>query len=116
MVSNTFMKCPNFSVRHSGNAFAWLDPTADSQFIRSRCLRMRVYMIVSEERLEWPSTSSWSYDDQVEVWFTSLPYSDSLDVFGPDFIYAICTSGSTGDPKVVHIPQSAIMPNVCDFV
>jgi acyl-CoA synthetase (AMP-forming)/AMP-acid ligase II len=105
-----------FSVRNSGNAFAWLDPSADIQFIKNRCLRMRVNVILSEENLSWPSNSSYNYDETTKIWVSFLPYSDSLNIFGPNFVYAICTSGSTGDPKVVHVTESAIMPNIHDFV
>lgn len=30
--------------------------------------------------------------------------------------YAIQTSGTMGEPKTVHVPYSAIMPNIDDFV
>lgn len=76
---------------------------------------MRVKIVLSDQQLEWPSTS-WTLDEETRFWIVNLPYSDSLDVFGSQFVYSICTSGSTGDPKTVHVPESAIMPNVHDFM
>lgn len=110
------LKCHRFSVFDSGNAFCWLDPSADVQFIKNRCVRMRVKCIISEAFLDWPSSSEWLRDPETNLWSVQLPVADSLDIFGQNFAYAICTSGSTGDPKVVHVPHSAIMPNVQDFV
>ena len=50
------------------------------------------------------------------LYFASLPYSDSLDAFGDQFVYAITTSGTSGEPKNVLVPATAIMPNVQDFM
>lgn len=103
------------AVQNSGNAFCWLDPQADVQFIKSRCLRMRVQVILAGQQLEWPS-AHWTFDAGSQTWICQLPYSDNLDAFGPRFSYSICTSGTTtGQPKVVLVPPEAIMPNVRDF-
>ncbi|KAI6175626.1 AMP-binding domain-containing protein [Aphelenchoides bicaudatus] len=103
------------SVCQSGNAFCWLDPRADTLFTKNRCLKMRVKVIFAENQLEWPSTS-WTSNEESGVWFNLLPFADNLDVFGTQFIYAICTSATTGQPKSVIVPPSAIMPNVYDFI
>lgn len=34
----------------------------------------------------------------------------------PRILYAIQTSGSTGESKTVHVPESAIIPNIIDFM
>lgn len=30
----------------------------------------------------------------------------------PPFLYAVLTSGSTGEPKIVKVPESSILPNI----
>lgn len=76
---------------------------------------MRVKVLMSKQQLEWASTS-WTLDNEAQIWINELPFADNLNVFGPRFAYSICTSGTTGQPKCVLVPPEAIMPNVQDFM
>jgi acyl-coenzyme A synthetase/AMP-(fatty) acid ligase len=77
---------------------------------------MRVKIVFAATQLEWPSTSWTLDDDETQIWINELAFTDNLDVFGSQFTYSICTSGTTGQPKSVLVPPEAIMPNVQDFM
>ncbi|KAI6222461.1 AMP-binding domain-containing protein [Aphelenchoides fujianensis] len=99
-------------VHQSGNAFCWIDPTADQRLVRNRCTRLRVKLLVAERPLEWPA----EWKPAGGFFVASLPFADDLNAFGPQFTFAISTSGSTGEPKSVLVPPTAVNPNVEDFV
>ena len=40
----------------------------------------------------------------------------SGEILWPDIAYVVTTSGSTGIPKIVYVPNKSIVPNIFDVV
>ncbi|KAI6181129.1 AMP-binding domain-containing protein [Aphelenchoides besseyi] len=101
------------AIQRSGNAFCWFDPTATWSIVKNRCLRLRTKILIANQPLEW--SIEWK-EVEPRVFVAQLPFSDDLNAFGCSFVYAICTSGSTGDPKAVLVPPASIRPNILHFI
>ncbi|KAI6206952.1 hypothetical protein M3Y94_00973800 [Aphelenchoides besseyi] len=100
-------------IQRSSNAFCWFDPTATWSVVKQRCLRLRTKILIADQPLEW--SIEWKEVDPL-VFVAQLSFADDLNAFGCSFVYAICTSGSTGDPKAVLVPSTSIQPNILDFI
>lgn len=114
-----------FRILRSGNAFISLDPLSENEatlphYMVDKCFDFGVTAILAT------ATSEIEEGDQIlrRVHFPSirvdlliLRNSSKLPVLSYDdrLVYAIQTSGSTGQPKMVHVPRRAIYPNVLDF-
>uniref|UniRef100_A0A915BNA9 AMP-dependent synthetase/ligase domain-containing protein n=1 Tax=Parascaris univalens TaxID=6257 RepID=A0A915BNA9_PARUN len=98
------------AILQSQNAFVYVPPSS-VEFVESECARLRVSTLIS----------SIVFSDATEVvlgvkiYFTV--YSQNrIEAFEVTPIcYVIETSGTTGKPKSVMVPYSAIMPNIRDF-
>uniref|UniRef100_A0A0M3HFZ5 AMP-binding domain-containing protein n=1 Tax=Ascaris lumbricoides TaxID=6252 RepID=A0A0M3HFZ5_ASCLU len=97
-------------ILRSQNAFIYVPPSS-VEFVESECARLRVSTLIS----------SIVFSDATEVVFGVKIYftfysENRIDAFEVTPIcYVIQTSGTTGKPKSVMVPYSAIMPNIRDF-
>uniref|UniRef100_F1LAI5 Acyl-CoA synthetase family member 4 n=1 Tax=Ascaris suum TaxID=6253 RepID=F1LAI5_ASCSU len=98
------------AILRSQNAFIYVPPSS-VEFVESECARLRVSTLIS----------SIVFSDATEVVFGVKIYftfysENRIDAFEVTPIcYVIQTSGTTGKPKSVMVPYSAIMPNIRDF-
>lgn len=123
----------HFRILRTGNAFITLDaPLAKdkisgdlSDYNFLKCKRFNVKTIISSKILNnlLESYKSYSIKDLSEdksLFFVNYAENESSDNLcfpsSEKILYAIQTSGSTGEPKTVHVPARAIMPNIVDFV
>ena len=100
---------------NSGNAFISL-PTESEEYTWRICERFLVSFVISRRRFSsWEC--DWNYSQVLNLFFTLLR-NDSLsflEATHEKIAYAIQTSGTTGEPKIVHVPYSCIIPNIVDF-
>lgn len=116
----------------SGNSFIALDAPLKfsnksnglSDYTLNKCKTFNIKTIISTKLLNnlltkykkysiknlFETNSLHFYDFDENLLNNNLFISKSLKI-----LYAIQTSGSTGEPKIVHVPERAIMPNIIDF-
>uniref|UniRef100_A0A915D267 CMP/dCMP-type deaminase domain-containing protein n=1 Tax=Ditylenchus dipsaci TaxID=166011 RepID=A0A915D267_9BILA len=113
-------------ISQSGNAFLSLSSsfndtpeTGDDTF--NMCKRFKVACVISEQIVPGENSHTFKCSEKINLFvtvFNKLPirlFSENSELVDHRILYAIQTSGSTGQPKIVHVPSSAIMPNIVDF-
>lgn len=103
----------NLRVLEASNAFIFIDPnlTITSQLF-NYCHRFRLSAIISEDSIAQGIVASYPISDC--LFLTKFSRGFNFDN-AERILYSIQTSGSTGEPKVVCVYESAIMANIADF-
>lgn len=115
----------NFSVIQQNSAFLFLDVNAGAS-MKETCKNVKISFIV----LQQDSSTMVSY---VNANFPSAKYLTEFAVLGITFeiwkcnpeintddsgvcnskyAFAVCTSGSTGQPKIVKVTHNSLIPNI----
>ncbi|CAD5226950.1 unnamed protein product [Bursaphelenchus xylophilus] len=104
------------SVLKNGNAFTWINPDSDLNFIRYKCIKLKVRVLVIDTKSNIKVEPSEVLKAGRLLKMVKLLFSDNLDVYGTRFVYATETSGSTGEPKTVFVPEESVYSNVDYFM
>uniref|UniRef100_A0A915N1U6 CMP/dCMP-type deaminase domain-containing protein n=1 Tax=Meloidogyne javanica TaxID=6303 RepID=A0A915N1U6_MELJA len=121
MEKSALLVCVLIGIIKSKNSFIILEPSSP-EFTLSQIKRFKIAKIIyhSTNLLEEISIKSFPNSIQIEenlFFYDTGQEEDFGDEFGDEQIaYAIQTSGSTGEPKIVHVPYSCILPNIDDFI
>uniref|UniRef100_A0A914LC28 AMP-dependent synthetase/ligase domain-containing protein n=1 Tax=Meloidogyne incognita TaxID=6306 RepID=A0A914LC28_MELIC len=105
----------------SKNSFIILEPSS-TEFTLSQVKRFKISKIIyhSTNLLEEISIKSFPNSIQIEkeenLFFYDTGQEEENNFEHEPIAYAIQTSGSTGEPKIVHVPYTCIMPNIDDFI
>uniref|UniRef100_A0A915P090 AMP-dependent synthetase/ligase domain-containing protein n=2 Tax=Meloidogyne TaxID=189290 RepID=A0A915P090_9BILA len=120
MEKSALLVCVLIGIIKSKNSFIILEPSSP-EFTLSQIKRFKIAKIIyhSTNLLEEISIKSFPNSIQIEenLFFYDTGQEEENNNFEHEQIaYAIQTSGSTGEPKIVHVPYSCIMPNIDDFI
>uniref|UniRef100_A0A915LM16 CMP/dCMP-type deaminase domain-containing protein n=1 Tax=Meloidogyne javanica TaxID=6303 RepID=A0A915LM16_MELJA len=103
---------------HFQNSFIILEPSS-TEFTLSQIKRFKITKIIFHSNNEFSTIKSFPNSIQIEenLFYYDTGQDEENNYSGEEPIaYAIQTSGSTGEPKIVHVPYTCIMPNIDDFI
>lgn len=72
---------------------------------------MKVKLIIANSPVD-----GFNFNVLGKLFYAYVPFTDDLTVYRTKICYAIQTSGTTGTPKTVLVPDGCIMPNVDYFM
>ncbi|KAF7639510.1 AMP-binding domain-containing protein [Meloidogyne graminicola] len=99
----------------SGNSFIILEQTS-IEYILIKIKRFQINKIIFESKKFLKKFEKASKINDLLFYYENEE-EKFVNNFGKELIaYAIQTSGSTGEPKNVHVPYSSILPNIEDFI
>lgn len=120
-----------FRILETKNAFIALDSVnfinnQDSSYLKQKCKRFRISCLISEHdfcgKFEHWNVLKFEEIQNLNLFIATFNfepiklYSETLLNLSCTILYAIQTSGTSGEPKCVHVPNTAIMYNIIDFV
>lgn len=104
------------SILRQGSGFAYVDPTWTLEKQTNMLKKLGVIVLIhNAESLPKRTCSEKQHSLEILgtfLHFEKLNFPQLLRKCPHSMAYAVLTSGSTGDAKIVRVPHSSIVPNI----